>query len=293
MFKKTISGLVKDLQKIGPRLLVDAQTPRRLELLQKLGGGGLHSQKIFYVGGGYDSATAYALCPEADTVINVSYGKLYDLAELGNHLEDNDYLLKTGLVSFDKLPMASRDTHLAWHPDPRCVLQEFARMYILDKSVVTDLIPSSLVNGELLPDADGTDLRVIYSTGRTVEILHCDYTLKYARTNAINDYIRRQAGLCFALVKSPMGIFTKLSYGYYNFYQTLQELSGIFLQDPGGEIPFPEFCHYPKKILFDSIEYFGYSHYALLGSFQDLVHPLEFYDSTLNFYQTIRALFPD
>ena len=282
MLRKIIS-IIEYLQKIYPSVTMAGRTRQRLALLEKLGRtANLSGTAMSYIGGGYDSATAFTLNPDAKTLINVSRENLYDLGQLSASLPILQKIFRDqiGLNNFDGwLYACCTDTTKA-----EAAAKEFKRMYIMDGSRLTNIIPCTLINNTLIPDEQGEDLKMIYSNGqiiRTVEIIHSDYSKISAKNTVINEYIQNYPGLHSALIKASQNLFDKISFGYQHFQEAHYGLSGTIIQDYGNT-PEGSFFRNPRKILFDEQEQFGYGNHVFIGQFSDLLPLGQFYQNPIS-----------
>jgi len=267
----------------------------------------LTGEVLFYVGGGCDAATGFALNKEARKVINVSIGKLYNIPwtskELLSYcLSRPGFIFNLGVgyatdVSYDILPSPANKDKLN-NPSAWALLTEMARMYALDGAILTDIFPASLCNNELVPDMDGHCFHLTFSNKkitRTVEVLSCDYSVIAPETEAINTYVHGQTGLHSVLVKAPLKIFDWAeSLGHYNLVQAVKNLNGTVVYDSAGmanKVVISPLCLNPRQILFDKRKHsrFGYSPTVSYADFSELISVQEAYrDSPL--YPQIQQL---
>jgi len=277
MFGKIIS-LIENLQKVYPSVTTDDPMRQRITLLEKLSStANLSGTAMSYIGGGYDSITAFILNPQARTVINVSEGNLFDLPQLSENLPllQKTFARPTQLTDYDLWVLPCRADTVKIE----AAIEEFKRLYIMDGSRLIEIIPCTLINNTLTPDAQGQDLKMIYSNGqttRTVEIIHSDYSIISAKNKAINEYIRNYPGLNSALVKAPQNLFGQTGSGYLHFHQAHHTLRGTVIQDDHTKRGESFFCN-PREILFDERKQFGYGKSVFIGRFSDLLLPRQFY----------------
>jgi len=287
------------------------------------------SPVISYIGGGCDSATVFLLYKNARKLINISIGKLYNILETEKKLyhaanmarqihnecsstKNISYrsIKKFNSLSFDIFQRGSEEDSYDILPKPgyhdqlekptaRPLLIEMAKMYALDKSILTNIIPMSFQNNQLIPDNNGNSFQLTFDNGsvsRIVEVISCDYSVFSPEAEAVNNYIRSHTDLRGSLIKAPLNIFNRdSSLGYFNFYQAHANLNGIVIHDAAGMdyLPIDSLSTRPRTVRFDEENkklQFGYHSWVSFSEFSGLIPIKEAYRKSILYPQILQLL---